>query len=170
MGSGPTWFGDVNIDVQKFKLPEGRVFVRCDALHLPFRDGVFDEVVSADVLEHVDSAMGYLLEAKRVLQDAGYLLLGTPNAFRILNFAYILLHDTYKPHKDHVCLYGRIELEQLIRKAGFIHVWVQAETYGDSRHDLISRFLLESVKCRKDLNERQLVAIAQKTGMLRWWY
>jgi len=45
---------------------------------LPFKDGVFDNVVSGDVLEHVRDKMRCLEEAYRVLKDGGMFILNTP--------------------------------------------------------------------------------------------
>jgi len=45
---------------------------------LPFREGVFENVVSGDVLEHVQDKIQYLRECWRVLKPGGMLILNTP--------------------------------------------------------------------------------------------
>ena len=52
-------------------------FVQGDGQRLPFRDGVFDLVVSHSVIEHVVSADAYLRECHRVLRAGGVLYLST---------------------------------------------------------------------------------------------
>src|ERR671931_545178 len=46
--------------------------VRADALRLPFRDGSFDGVVSANMLEHVRSTKRAFAEIARVLRPGGW--------------------------------------------------------------------------------------------------
>lgn len=45
---------------------------------LPFREASFDNVVSGDVLEHVQDKKKYLEETYRVLKDGGVFILNTP--------------------------------------------------------------------------------------------
>jgi len=54
---------------------------------LPFQDGVFDVVVSFQVIEHIREVPAYLRELKRVLASRGVLLITTPNRrHRLLSF------------------------------------------------------------------------------------
>ncbi len=46
---------------------------------LPFDDGVFDVVLSFQVIEHISDDHGYLLEARRVLKPDGVVILITPD-------------------------------------------------------------------------------------------
>jgi SAM-dependent methyltransferase len=52
-------------------------FVQGDGARLPFRDGVFDLVVSHEVVEHVYAAEAYVRECARVLRPGGVLYLST---------------------------------------------------------------------------------------------
>jgi len=164
MGCGGTCFGDVNIDVNKkvFNLKEKKVFLQCDAHHLPFKSNCFSQIYSIDVLEHVDSPANYLREAKRVLINQGFLMLGTPNGMRVLNFLFIIKHGFYIPHQDHISLWGRIELENLVKRIGFSCFVVFPYTYGDTKHNFIANLFLELLSWRKDLSDRQLVVLAKK--------
>jgi SAM-dependent methyltransferase len=46
---------------------------------LPFASGAFDVVVAFEVIEHISDWRTFLSEARRVLTDAGVLLVSTPN-------------------------------------------------------------------------------------------
>jgi SAM-dependent methyltransferase len=48
--------------------------------HLPFRDGQFDVVAAAWVIEHLDDPLGVGLEVHRVLRPGGRFVFLTPNA------------------------------------------------------------------------------------------
>lgn len=53
--------------------------VNGNALSLPFANGVFDCVLSNQVIEHIRAYVDYLDELKRVLRAGGYLVVSTPN-------------------------------------------------------------------------------------------
>ncbi|MGK7346371.1 MAG: class I SAM-dependent methyltransferase [Candidatus Nitrospinota bacterium M3_3B_026] len=55
------------------------VFIRADALDLPFRDGAFDAVVSFETVEHTTEGERFLAEIHRALRPGGTLILSTPN-------------------------------------------------------------------------------------------
>ena len=70
------WVGaDISraIDVARSRLGHipGTHFVQADALHLPFRKGVFDTVFSEGVLHHTPSTRAALLAGSRVLTVGG---------------------------------------------------------------------------------------------------
>jgi ubiquinone/menaquinone biosynthesis C-methylase UbiE len=54
-------------------------FATMDASRLGFRDQSFEMVTSIEVIEHLDDPEGYLAEIRRLLCDAGTLVLSTPN-------------------------------------------------------------------------------------------
>lgn len=76
VGCGNLPKGDVNCDLytarsahrlgQLLCTGAAENFVQCDANHLPFRDGVFNQVFSGQVIEHVSDPYGMLREMKRV--------------------------------------------------------------------------------------------------------
>lgn len=152
--------GDINIDIAKPRQKPCKPFIQCDAHHLPFKDGVFVEVTMFDVLEHLDSPVITLKEVKRVLAKNGFLILGTPNAMRILNTLFLLRHGFYIPDPDHISTWGRMELENLIRKIGFVWFTVFPYTYGDGHHSFLAKLFLYLPT--DDLTERHLVVIAKK--------
>jgi SAM-dependent methyltransferase len=57
----------------------GAFFAAASCAALPFRDGVFDLVVSFEVIEHLPDYRALLAEARRVLKSGGIFLVSTPN-------------------------------------------------------------------------------------------
>lgn len=158
---GTTCLGDINIDIGRPKNKPNKPFIQCDATTLPFTENLFTQITMFDVIEHVDSPMLVLKELKRVLKANGVLVLGTPNAMRILNFLFIIVHVTYLPHKDHVYTWGKPELTNLMNKVGFKNFSVSACTYNDSKHSFLATTALK-LAFRRDLKGRQLLVIAKK--------
>lgn len=66
----------VYLDVNLYRYP---YFVQGDAEHLPFRDGCFDTVTLAEILEHLPNPVNALREAKRVSRDR--VLITVPNEY-----------------------------------------------------------------------------------------
>ena len=80
----------LDIDLEVLSTAKGisrREVVLADASHLPFRDHVFDGVAIAEVIEHLSSPLGALLEMNRVLITDGKLVLQTPNRLVTLGVA-----------------------------------------------------------------------------------
>lgn len=50
---------------------------------LPFKDGVFDVVLSMEGIEHFEHQAGFVRECARVLRPGGWLLLTTPNVLTL---------------------------------------------------------------------------------------
>jgi SAM-dependent methyltransferase len=78
---GGTW---VSADLDLTNLRSSRALldgglVQMGSPDLPFRDGVFDQVVCLDYLEHVDADAATLAEVRRVLKPGGRFLLITPH-------------------------------------------------------------------------------------------
>lgn len=153
---------DVNVDIGRPPTKPNKPFIRCDASFLPFRDNQFVRITFFDVIEHVDAPTIVLREIKRVMAKGAVLILITPNAMRITNFLYILLHGFYIPHEDHVAVWGRIEMINLLRHVGFSSFEVKASTLEDSTHGLFPILALKLASFRQDLNGRVLIATARK--------
>ena len=79
VGSGGRWFSlqEVRLDLNKSTNPD----VLGDALHLPFADSTFDQVVFSDVVEHLPKGTETraMAEIARVLKSKGRLVFSTPN-------------------------------------------------------------------------------------------
>jgi SAM-dependent methyltransferase len=88
---------------------------------LPFAGGAFDLVWSTEVIEHVADTARWLSEVRRVLAPAGRLLLTTPNHGR-LRLAVGGIERYSEPLGDHLHLYSRRSLEQVLAEFGFARV------------------------------------------------
>lgn len=98
---------------------------------LPFADGTFDRVIMSEVLEHLDDDATGLREAYRVLAPGGLLAITVPPQrfsgwFDPLNRALTWLRLPPVRHgpfagiwANHVRLYDRQELDELVREQGF---------------------------------------------------
>ncbi|MBI2821205.1 MAG: class I SAM-dependent methyltransferase [Acidobacteria bacterium] len=62
------------------------VSLRADGRRLPFPDGVFDLVLSNQVIEHVADPAAVCAELKRLVSARGYLLLSSPFVWEVHNF------------------------------------------------------------------------------------
>ncbi|MGA1839391.1 MAG: glycosyltransferase [bacterium] len=55
------------------------LYLQTDAVQLPFRDNVFDVVVSFETIEHLIEYENFLKEIKRILKKSGIFIVSTPN-------------------------------------------------------------------------------------------
>jgi len=151
--------GDVNCDIckPKRKIPN---FVLCDAHYLPFRDTAFKKVYMYDLIEHLDSPLQALKEARRVLKIGGELELGTPNALYLPKILRSMIRRYYHPHEDHIQTWGLPELRALLFRAGFDSL-VNYKTYLDSGKSWHYRLAVE-ICIFPALRHKQLHAIARK--------
>jgi SAM-dependent methyltransferase len=92
---------------------------------LPLPDNSFDLVWSSDVIEHVADTAHWLSEVRRVLAPAGRLLLTTPSHGRV-RVALGGIERFSEPLGDHLHLYTRRSLRQVLEEFGFVDVSVRA--------------------------------------------
>lgn len=93
----------------------------------PFSSASFDVVLLCEVLEHLQiDPVKVLLEIKRILKPAGYLILTTPNISRLENVcrmvAGVNIYDPYSgygPYGRHNREYNKHELSLLLGYCGF---------------------------------------------------
>jgi ubiquinone/menaquinone biosynthesis C-methylase UbiE len=90
---------------------------------LPLTDNAFDLVWAGEVIEHVADTGAWLSEVRRVLAPGGELALSTPNHSR-LGLAWGGIAAFSPPLGDHLHLYNRTSLTQLLREFGFDPVQV----------------------------------------------
>ena len=92
---------------------------------LPFDDNGFDVVWTSEVIEHVADTGRWLSEVRRVLTPRGRLLVTTPSHGR-LRVAVGGVQRFSEPLGDHLHLYTRASLAELLREFGFGEVSVRA--------------------------------------------
>jgi SAM-dependent methyltransferase len=92
---------------------------------LPFDDGSFDAVWASEVIEHVADTARWLSEVRRVLAPRGKVLLTTPSHGR-LRVALAGMEHVSAPLGDHLHLYTRRSLAEVLREFGFAQVSVRA--------------------------------------------
>ena len=71
----------LDVSTESFKLNEEKAFefVQGDALILPFKDGVFDVIIAAAILEHVPDINNTLCEFNRICAINGICIATTPD-------------------------------------------------------------------------------------------
>lgn len=75
---------------------------------LPFDDGIFDNAVLDNVLEHVPEPSRLLSEVRRILRPNGILMVGVPGP------------SGYFADTDHKVFYDQVSLISTLETAGFI--------------------------------------------------
>jgi SAM-dependent methyltransferase len=93
--------------------------LRGDTTALPFADGIFDAVVTAEVLEHVPDDVGAVAELRRVLRRGGVLAVTVP-AWLPEKINWMLSDEYHAPAAvgGHVRIYSATELKAKLRAAG----------------------------------------------------
>ncbi len=155
-------WGNVNIDIRK---PIKRIenFVQSDVYSLPFPDNFFDKVLFLEVLEHLDKPSQALTEIKRVLRCGGMLISSTPNAQFILKTLQAIKRGYTIVHKDHIALWSKTELFQLLRSCGYKDIKINFSNYRGQHTKIkaIEKFFLYT-SFFDAIKNRNLVAFAVK--------
>jgi len=95
-----------------------------DIQNINYSDGTFDLIVCNHVLEHIPDDKAALLELRRVLKVSGILLLTVPinlnrdKTFENPEYNTPELRLKNYGHKDHRRMYGIIDLERSVQRAG----------------------------------------------------
>jgi ubiquinone/menaquinone biosynthesis C-methylase UbiE len=92
--------------------------VVCDALHLPFRDEVFDGCLMLEVVEHLSNPGKALEEANRILKRSGIFIITTPNADNLSAKIYRYFGKPIKVSKWHIKEFGYDEFKCILKKSG----------------------------------------------------
>jgi SAM-dependent methyltransferase len=127
---------------------------------LPFRDGVFDTVLSVQVLEHTPRPAALVAEMARVLAPDGVLILTAPFQFRLHEEP----HDyfRYSPHG----------LRQLCEDAGLevFETIAQGSLWSVVGHKLVSYLALRVARAgRLAQGMGKLPHEAPQDEPVRWW-
>lgn len=87
---------DINHNFRAKEIEDNIEFILCDLdKDIPFKSGVFDYVVSVEVIEHIENPWHFLREVSRVLKTDGKLYLTTPNIHSIHQRIYFLLSKPF---------------------------------------------------------------------------
>jgi ubiquinone/menaquinone biosynthesis C-methylase UbiE len=92
-------------------------YVVADAIHLPFKAGVFSHTVSSEVLEHLEDDQQALKELARVLKPQGRLIVTFPHRRK-----YFANDDRFV---NHFRRYELSEMEHRLKTAGFRPIVIQ---------------------------------------------
>lgn len=95
----------------------GALLIGADAERLPFWDGVFDAVVSSDVIEHLPDVERHVAEVARVLAPGGRYYLKTPN--RLAADTYYRLRGLHDAYFWHPSMLSPGELRAVCGRHGF---------------------------------------------------
>jgi SAM-dependent methyltransferase len=90
-----------------------------DGRALPVPDGCFDQVIAAEVLEHVPDDAAVLAELARVLRGGGTMAVTVPRWYpEVINWA--LSAEYHNVTGGHVRIYRRAQLRRRLRRAGLV--------------------------------------------------
>ena len=91
--------------------------VRGNAVSLPFPDGSFDRVITAEVLEHIPCDATAMLELSRVLKPGGRMAVTVPRYWpELVNWA--LSEQYHSVPGGHIRIYRRNQLASRLASAG----------------------------------------------------
>lgn len=133
----------IGIDLGFTRLPKtsGIKLVNADAQFLPFKDSVFDGIISHHAIEHVKNDNLLINEIQRTLKQGGFAILGTPNRKRLAQALADLFTGGRKfPWHDHQREYIKEDLLKLARPVTFQKVIVYSKFLGMHSHWLILGF------------------------------
>lgn len=125
------------------------------------REGKFDLISLAHVLEHLPDPVGYLAHLREALMDPqGWLLLEVPNLYA---------HDSFEV--AHLVSYTRHTLKQTIEQAGF--EVLKMEQHGRPRSAVLPLYITLLARPKTgssrsvDIKAEKQVSLKRKIGMLR---
>lgn len=123
----------VGVDIEcrklRFMRRPGRKLVNASTFALPFKDGVFEVVVCAEVIEHIPERPELFEELVRCLEPGGVLIVSTPDyatwRWRVIERLYRFFKPTGYAD-EHVTHYTRRKLEERFAEMGLT---VEDHTY-----------------------------------------
>jgi SAM-dependent methyltransferase len=106
---------------QSGEIPDGGsgMVVAGDATRMPFPDGAFDQVIAAEVLEHIPADQAALNEIARVLRPGGSAAVTVP-AWLPERICWRLSDDYHNTPGGHVRIFTRQELTAKIARSGLL--------------------------------------------------
>jgi dolichol-phosphate mannosyltransferase len=113
---------DVSFDKLRFLRRHKIPLVRGSTMELPFKDGIFDCVISSQVIEHIPFKESIFSEMRRVMRPGGTLIIGTPD-YATLSWRIIEpLYGYFAPggyRDEHITHYTRRSLSEILARYGF---------------------------------------------------
>ena len=103
------------------KKAQNCTFVLGDAYKLPFKANSFDYVIFTEIIEHFENPGLVLKECLRVLKKGGKIIGTTPNATEVIRVVKALFRRC-EGSVAHLVLFGKFELEMLLKCIGFTKV------------------------------------------------
>ncbi len=89
-----------------------------------FPDGAFELVTLTDLLEHIPKPRLFMKEVRRVLRDAGVLMIVTPNA---ASLSLALMGSKWSHFKlEHLCYFAPKTICRLLRDSGFALIGLES--------------------------------------------
>lgn len=79
---------------------------------------MYDVLLMADVIEHVDDPVGFLKFYSTFLTNNGLIFISTPNANRANNFINILFNNNYSVNPEHTCWFCPKTFAEVTERAG----------------------------------------------------
>jgi SAM-dependent methyltransferase len=144
----------------------------------PYNDGHFETVLACEIFEHlIHDPMHLLVEANRILEDLGTLVLTTPNVTSYTAVARVLeqsgnpqLYSKYADPRGeyadteipHVREYTPRELSEAIESAGFEVVSLTTEVAPGYENEGRVKKILERLSYPTDLRGEQMFCVARK--------
>jgi len=165
---------DINNNFKAKEIENNIEFISYDLdKDIPFKNGVFDHVISVEVIEHIENPWHFLREISRVLKNQGKLYLTTPNIHSLHQRIYFLLSKPFyffsigdfKGNK-HITPIPYWNLERMLDISGFE---VEKVTFNRAFFPKI-KIKNKNLKAPKDfLFGENLIVIAKKVkNPLKW--
>ena len=121
----------LDFEFEKLARSTGINLVNADAQFLPFKNNIFDGIISHHVIEHIEDDALFIKEAKRTLKAGGFAILGTPNRKRLVRVLIEIFAEKRKfPWRGHKREYTKEELLNLAKNANFKSFRVYCEFLG----------------------------------------
>jgi SAM-dependent methyltransferase len=174
------WEGSEKLTVETLKQVKGNESHKVELRNFnvetdpfPYPDGYFRVVLCCELLEHLQrDPLHMLWECNRVLQDAGILLLTTPNIASARSLEGVLIgcapyllsqYNLTSPADQHNREYAPYEVGLALAAAGFTIIELETEDVWLRSNPAILK-LLEEVNLPTDLRGDNIFALAQKSG------
>jgi ubiquinone/menaquinone biosynthesis C-methylase UbiE len=113
---------DMDLKKLRFLRKTNRMLIKADIYMLPFKAGVFNEIICSEVIEHIPKDRLNLQEFRRVLPEGGILIIGTPDYatfwWNFFEWFYArILPNAYA--EGHIAHYTKEELIRILKENSF---------------------------------------------------